>query len=126
MTSRFWLVLLVAVGLAGATASVAAAAAPEEGAAAAGEEEGEAAAKAPSESLNKGFIALAAGIAIALAAFGGALGQARAAAAALEGIARNPGARKDVFMPFILALALIESLVLYAWIVALMLSGKVG
>lgn len=79
---------------------------------------------APSESVNKGLIAIATGLAIALAAFGGALGQARAAAAALEGIARNPGARGQVFVPFILALALIESLVLYALIIAFVLSGK--
>ena len=36
--------------------------------------------------------AIAAGLAIGIAAFGGSLGQGRAAAAALEGIARNPGA----------------------------------
>ena len=39
-------------------------------------------------------------------------------AAALEGIARNPGARGDVFVPFILGLALIESLVIYALLIA--------
>jgi len=82
-------------------------------------------AKAPAESLNKGLIALAAALAIAISAFGGAISQSRAAAAALEGIARNPGARKDVFVPFILALALIESLVLYGLIIAIMLTGKV-
>jgi len=64
---------------------------------------------------------IAGGFGIALAAFGGALGQARAAAAALEGIARNPGARGDVFVPFILGLALIESLVIYALVVSLIL-----
>ena len=55
---------------------------------------------------------------ISVAAFAGALGQAKAAAAALEGIARNPGARGDVFVPFILGLALIESLVIYALLIA--------
>lgn len=67
-----------------------------------------------------GWKALAAGIAIGLAAFGGSLGQARAAAAALEGIARNPNASGKVFTPMILALALIESLVIYALIIAFM------
>jgi F-type H+-transporting ATPase subunit c len=70
-------------------------------------------------------IALGAGLAIGLAAFGGALGQGRAGAAALEGIARNPGASGKLFTPMILVLALIESLVIYALIIAFMLSGKV-
>ena len=65
--------------------------------------------------------AIAGGFGLAIAAFGGALGQARAAAAALEGIARNPGARGEVFVPLILGLALIESLVIYMFVTALIL-----
>lgn len=75
---------------------------------------------------NGGLIGLGAGLAIALAAFGGALGQGRAAAAALEGIARNPQAADKVFTPLILGLALIESLVIYALVIAIMLQGKIG
>ena len=55
---------------------------------------------------------------VTVAAFGGAIGQSRAAAAALEGIARNPGASNRLFTPMILALALIESLVIYALVIA--------
>jgi F-type H+-transporting ATPase subunit c len=66
---------------------------------------------------------IAAGLAIAIAAFGGALGQGRAAAAALEGIARNPNASGKIFVPMILGLALIESLVIYALIIAFQLAG---
>ncbi|MEK7791136.1 MAG: ATP synthase F0 subunit C [Deltaproteobacteria bacterium] len=73
---------------------------------------------------SKGALALAAGLAIALAAFGGALGQGRAAAAALEGIARNPGASDKIFVPMIIGLALIESLVIYALVISFMLLGK--
>ena len=65
--------------------------------------------------------AMAAALCISIAAFGGALGQGRAAAAALEGVARNPGSRGDVFVPFILGLALIESLVIYALLIAFQL-----
>ena len=72
-----------------------------------------------------GAVAIAAALAIGIAAFGGALGQGRAAAAALEGIARNPGAQNKIFTPMILALALIESLVIYALIIAFLLNGKV-
>lgn len=67
--------------------------------------------------------AFAAAFAISVAAFGGALGQGRAAAAALEGIARNPGARGDIFTPMILALALIESLVIYALLISFQILG---
>jgi len=70
--------------------------------------------------------ALGAGIAIGLGALGGALGQGRVAAAALEGIARNPGADAKIRTPMILGLALIESLVLYALLIAYFLQGKVG
>ncbi|MCA9607016.1 MAG: ATP synthase F0 subunit C [Myxococcales bacterium] len=72
----------------------------------------------------KMFIALAAGLGIGIAAFGGALGQGRTAAAALEGIARNPNASGKLFTPMILGLALIESLVIYSLVVSLMLMGN--
>ena len=64
---------------------------------------------------------LAAALAIGVAAFGGALGQGRAAAAALEGIARNPNASGKIFTPLILGLALIESLVIYGLVIAFLL-----
>jgi F-type H+-transporting ATPase subunit c len=66
--------------------------------------------------------AIAAALAISVAAFGGALGQGRTAAAALDGIARNPNASGKIFVPMILGLALIESLVIYAFVIALGLS----
>ena len=71
------------------------------------------------------IIALAAGLGIGIAAFGGALGQGRAAAAALDGIARNPGAADKIFVPMILGLALIESLVIYALIISFLLYAKI-
>lgn len=64
------------------------------------------------------YASLAAGLAIGIAAFGGSLGQSKAAAAALEGIARNPSASGKIFVPMIIGLALIESLVLYAFVIA--------
>lgn len=68
------------------------------------------------------FNGLAAAFAIGVAAFGGALGQGRTAAAALDGIARNPAAQGKIFIPMILGLALIESLVIYALVIAFKLS----
>ena len=69
-----------------------------------------------------GLKALGAGAAIGIAALGGALGQGRATAQALDGIARNPAAQGKIFIPMILGLALIESLVIYALIIAFKLS----
>jgi F-type H+-transporting ATPase subunit c len=72
-----------------------------------------------------GALAIASGLGIAIAAFGGALGQGKAAAATLEGIARNPGASGKLLTPMIIALALIESLVIYALVIAFLLQGKI-
>ncbi len=82
--------------------------------------------KAQGLASNFGLIALAAGLGIGIAALGGGIGQGRAAAAALDGIARNPGAAGQIRGPMILGLALIESLVIYALIIALLLVLKVG
>jgi F-type H+-transporting ATPase subunit c len=70
--------------------------------------------------------ALGAGLAIGLAVLGGTTGQARAAAAALEGISRNPGAAGRIQTPMILGLALIESLVLFAFAIAYLLQKNLG
>lgn len=71
-----------------------------------------------------GLFALAAAFAIAVAALGGTLGQAKVGASAMEGIARNPQAQKTMFVPMIISLALIESLVIYALVIAFQLTGK--
>ena len=71
------------------------------------------------------LLALGAALAIGLAALGGALGQSKAASAALEGIARNPGAAGKIQTPMIIALALTESLVLLAFVIAYLLQGKI-
>jgi len=65
-----------------------------------------------------GLVAIGAGLAIGLAVLGGTLGQGKAASSALEGIARNPAAGDKLFTPLILSLALIESLVILAFLVA--------
>ena len=85
-----------------------------------------AAVKAQGLASNYGLIAIGAGFGIGLAALGGGIGQGRAAGSALEGIARNPGAAGQIRGPMILGLALIESLVIYALIISLLLVLKVG
>ncbi|MEK6627821.1 MAG: ATP synthase F0 subunit C [Bdellovibrionota bacterium] len=76
------------------------------------------AAHAAGNSSSAGLVAIGAGIAIGLAVLGGTLAQGKASSAALEGIARNPAAGDKLFTPFILSLALIESLVILAFLVA--------
>lgn len=66
---------------------------------------------------------LGAAFAIGLAAAFGALGQAKAVAAACSAMARNPGSAANVRFALILGLALIESLVLYALLIAMRGAG---
>lgn len=66
----------------------------------------------------------AAGLCMGLAAAVVGFSQSRAAVAALEGISRNPSATKNIQTPLILSLALMESLVLFAFVVAFTLAGK--
>jgi F-type H+-transporting ATPase subunit c len=55
---------------------------------------------------------------LGIAAAAGAMGQSRAIVAACEGIARNPGAAGPIRLAMIIGLALIESLVIYALLIA--------
>jgi F-type H+-transporting ATPase subunit c len=61
---------------------------------------------------------------LGIAAAAGAIGQGRAIAASVEGIARNPGAAGAIRLSMIIGLALIESLVIYSLVVAFILLGK--
>ncbi len=72
------------------------------------------------------WYAIAMGIGMGIAAVGGALGQGRAAAAALEGICRNPNATDKVFTPMLLGLAFMESLVIFVFVTAFLIYGKMG
>lgn len=61
---------------------------------------------------------------LGVAAAAGAIGQSRAVAAACEGIARNPSAAAPIRLAMIIGLALIESLVIYALIIAFIAVNK--
>lgn len=65
-----------------------------------------------------GLFYIAKAITISLAVIGGALGQGKLVSAALEGIARNPGAAGQIFTPMILGIAFVESLVIFALVIA--------
>jgi F-type H+-transporting ATPase subunit c len=69
-------------------------------------------------------LAIAVGFGVAIAALGGALGQGRAVASAMEGIARQPEAGGRIMTTLIIGLAFIESLVLYTLVLAFLVSAK--
>ena len=66
---------------------------------------------------------IGAGLAVGLAALGGGLGQSRAASAALEGMARNPSAGNFQTL-MIIGLAFIETLTLFAFVIAITMALK--
>jgi len=69
-------------------------------------------------------LALAVGFGLPVAVLSAAIGQGRAAAAALEGMARQPEAAGSIRTAMIIALAFIESLVIYALLIFFLLQGK--
>lgn len=73
------------------------------------------AASAPATSGGVNWVVLTAGFAMAIASFGGALGQGKATASACEALARNPGAEAGIRFALILGLVLIESMALYTF-----------
>lgn len=66
------------------------------------------------------------GIGIAVAVFGASFAQGRIASSFMEGVSRNPGAQKQMFVPLILSLALVESLVLFVFLVGGNILSKVN
>ena len=67
------------------------------------------------------YSSCAAAMAIAIAAFGCGLAQGMGLKAAVEGIARNPESSGKVTVTMLIGLAMIESLCIYALVVALIL-----
>lgn len=74
---------------------------------------------------SRGWVALAAGLAIGIAAVGAGLGQGRAVAAAMESIGRNPNAADRIQTPMIIGIAFMEALAIYALVIAFFLQGKI-
>jgi F-type H+-transporting ATPase subunit c len=69
--------------------------------------------------------AIGAGIGFGIAAGFAGIGQGLVGRGATEGVARNPGAASTVQTIMIIALALIESLVLFALLIAFVVVGSV-
>ena len=71
------------------------------------------------------MLGLALGLGLAIAAFGGALGQSNAIAKAVDAVARQPEAGGRIQGMMIIGLALIETLVIYMLLICFMWGGKI-
>ena len=69
---------------------------------------------------NHAALWISAAFGMGIAAFGCGLAQGKIGAAALEGIARNPGAAKNIFTPMLLSLAFVETLVLFTFLMIIL------
>jgi F-type H+-transporting ATPase subunit c len=67
------------------------------------------------------YAVLAAGFGMGIAAFGTGIGQGLAVKSSVEGIARNPEASGKITVTMLIGLAMIESLAIYALVVALII-----
>ena len=70
-------------------------------------------------------LGLALGLGLAIAAFGGALGQSNAIAKAVDAVARQPEAGGRIQGMMIIGLALIETLVIYMLLICFMWGAKI-
>jgi F-type H+-transporting ATPase subunit c len=113
-TERVLFILAALIGFVGALAGNVLAA-----------EEVQAAVQAASGQLREFGLAIGAGLGLGLAAAVGALAQGRAVSSAMEGLSRNPQASDKMFLPLILGLVFIESLVIYTLVIAFFLQGKI-
>ena len=71
------------------------------------------------------IIALSSAIAISVSTIFPALGQGLAAKAAMESIARQPDAAKDIRSTLIISLSLMEALTIYGLLIGFILASKV-
>lgn len=74
----------------------------------------------------KTYLGAALVLGLGIAAFGGALGQGRATAGAVEAVARQPEAGGRIQTMLLLGLAFIETLTIYVLLICFIWAGKVG
>lgn len=72
-----------------------------------------------------GLIAIGAGIAMGLAALGVGLGQGNLAGKTMEGMARQPENSGRLTTGMIVAMAIMETALVLAFVIAIMLVGKI-
>lgn len=75
--------------------------------------------------MSSAIIAIAAALTIALSTIAPAIAQGMTAKSAMESIARQPDAAKDIRSTLIIALALMEALTIYGLLIAFMIVAKI-
>ena len=75
--------------------------------------------------MNSGLIAIAAALTIAISTIAPAIAQGKTATKAMESIARQPEAAKDIRSTLILSLGLMEALTICGLLIAFMLVAKI-
>lgn len=75
--------------------------------------------------MTSGIIAIAAALTIALSTIAPAIAQGITASKAMEAMARQPEAAKDIRSSLILSLGLMEALTIYGLLIAFMLVSKI-
>ena len=75
--------------------------------------------------MGNGIIALSAALVMAISTISPAIAQGMTASKAMEAMARQPEAAKDIRSSLILALGLMEALTIYGLLIAFMLVAKV-
>ncbi|HVV84003.1 MAG TPA: ATP synthase F0 subunit C [Kofleriaceae bacterium] len=71
------------------------------------------------------FLVLAPALAIVPAAVAASLSMRTISQTALEGITRQPAVSSQLFTTMLVSMALVEALVIYCLVIALMLAGKI-
>lgn len=75
--------------------------------------------------MTSAIIAIAAALTIALSTIAPAIAQGMTAKSAMESIARQPDAAKEIRSTLIIALALMEALTIYGLLIAFMLVSRI-
>lgn len=76
--------------------------------------------------ITNGLIAIAAALTMSISTIAPAIAQGKTAAQAMESIARQPEAAKDIRSTLILSLGLMEALTIYGLLIAFMLVAKIA
>lgn len=75
--------------------------------------------------MTTGLIAIGAGLAIGLAAIGIALGQGILAGKAMESMGKQPEAMSEIRSSMIIAMAIMETIGVLTFVIAIILAGKI-
>ncbi len=68
-----------------------------------------------------GLVAIGAGLAVGLTGIGSGIGEGKAVASAFEAMSRNPEMKSEIRSNMFVGVAMIESAVIYGFVIALML-----